>query len=989
VQDADAGNYSVVLSTLGGSVTSSVVSLTVIDAPVITNQPASRTNNAGTTATFTVGYTGTSPGLQWYKNNNVIGGATGATLTLNNVQDADVADYTVVLSNAAGSVTSAPPAHLTVIDAPVITSQPVSLTNNAGTTAIFMVGYTGTSPNLQWYKNSSAITNATSATLTLTNVQDADAANYSVILNNAAGSVTSSVISLIVIDAPVITNQPVSLTNNAGTTAIFMVGYTGTSPSLQWYKGSSAIGGATSATLTLSNVMTADAANYTIALTNAAGSVTSSIVSLMVIDPVIQTNPASLTVKPTSNAVFSVVAAGTPALTYQWKQNGTNAPFATARTATLTVSNASSALNGFLYSVVVSNALGQSVTSSPATLGVAATPITITAQPAALTRLVGQPAIFTVKATGAAPFTGLTYQWSGPAGVIAGATFASYTNSAVTNTDAGNYSVAISNAVATMNSASALLTVNADIVAPAIAIVAPKTKFETNVASFVVTGTAADNARVSQVLVQVGTDAFANATVSNTAPGAATWSATVTLVAGTNTIVAKAVDFTGNSVTSAPVLYFREVASAFTVVTNTSGSGTVIIAPAPASGSNYWVGRTYAFTATPATGSLLSNIVNAATSTTTIYSNATPLKGLKKLAVLAENDNTVTINFVTNRFIAAAGIYNGLISGMTVTKESAGYLTLKATAKLGYSGQLTLDGDIWKLSGSFDVGGASRLTIPRGTVSKPDLTVSLQMGFDTTLGGSVSDSDWSSVLDADQAMFSAVNPATSFAGNYTLVIPGTSGDATQPAGDGYATITVKPTGAVSAAGVLGDNDVFAPVTTTLSADGRWPLFSRQYGNTNGIVIGWVYATNNAANSTLIATNLYWIKEADTRAFYPAGFTNAGFTADGSVVPAGTMLTFANGTNGVASLLDGNLPDIITNRVGITLPANLVTILGTNHASMKFSFTAANGLVTGSFNNAVTGNSAAAVKGVYLPSTNYQYVGGYFLGTNQSGSLLIQ
>jgi hypothetical protein len=93
----------------------------VIYPPVITAQPLSCTNNAGSTATFTVTASGTTPAYQWFKSSLPITGAVSATLTLTNVQDADMAGYTVVLTNVAGSVTSAPPATLTVIDPPVIT----------------------------------------------------------------------------------------------------------------------------------------------------------------------------------------------------------------------------------------------------------------------------------------------------------------------------------------------------------------------------------------------------------------------------------------------------------------------------------------------------------------------------------------------------------------------------------------------------------------------------------------------------------------------------------------------------------------------------------------------------------------------------------------------------------------------------------------------------------------------------------------------------
>jgi hypothetical protein len=112
------GNYMVVVSDVSGSVTSSVVSLTVIAPPVITVQPLNVTTNAGGTATFTLllnNIAGTAPfTFQWYSNNvaltngGAVSGVTTNTLTITNVNASDVASYTVTVTNFAGATTSAP-----------------------------------------------------------------------------------------------------------------------------------------------------------------------------------------------------------------------------------------------------------------------------------------------------------------------------------------------------------------------------------------------------------------------------------------------------------------------------------------------------------------------------------------------------------------------------------------------------------------------------------------------------------------------------------------------------------------------------------------------------------------------------------------------------------------------------------------------------------------------------------------------------------------
>jgi sugar lactone lactonase YvrE len=164
VTAANAGNYQVVVTGSGGSVTSSVVTLIVA---TITNQPASRANVVGTMATFSVGVGGvTSSSYQWLKNGAVmtnggnISGSTAATLILNNVQHADAASYAVVVTNVAGSVTSSP-AMLTVVDWPIIIStQPASQALWAGGHVTFAVGVSGVGPfTYQWQFNNTNLPN--------------------------------------------------------------------------------------------------------------------------------------------------------------------------------------------------------------------------------------------------------------------------------------------------------------------------------------------------------------------------------------------------------------------------------------------------------------------------------------------------------------------------------------------------------------------------------------------------------------------------------------------------------------------------------------------------------------------------------------------------------------------------------------------------------------------------------------------------------------
>ena len=107
VLGSDGGAYSVVVANVYGSVTSQVATLIVFD-PLITGQPASQNRQPGQSVTFSVTATGTPPlGYQWWKDGAPLAEATSSSLTLTNLQAADTGSYTVVVSNAYSSVTSA------------------------------------------------------------------------------------------------------------------------------------------------------------------------------------------------------------------------------------------------------------------------------------------------------------------------------------------------------------------------------------------------------------------------------------------------------------------------------------------------------------------------------------------------------------------------------------------------------------------------------------------------------------------------------------------------------------------------------------------------------------------------------------------------------------------------------------------------------------------------------------------------------------------
>ena len=171
-------------------------------APTITAEPSSVTATLGGSAAFSVIASGTGTlSYQWYKgavgSGSAISGATSASYTISPVAAADAGTYYVIVTNSAGSDTSAA-ATLTVnAVAPGITGQPSSQTVDVGASASFTVVASGTSPlAYQWYKGSSALDAGTAATYSIASAATSHAGSYYVVVSNGAGSATSNTVTL-------------------------------------------------------------------------------------------------------------------------------------------------------------------------------------------------------------------------------------------------------------------------------------------------------------------------------------------------------------------------------------------------------------------------------------------------------------------------------------------------------------------------------------------------------------------------------------------------------------------------------------------------------------------------------------------------------------------------------------------------------------------------------------------------------------------------
>jgi hypothetical protein len=668
---------------------------TGVSALAISTQPASQSVVAGQTAKFSVAATGTGTlTYQWKKGGTAISGATGASYTTPATSSSDNdAQFTVTVTDSNGSVTSNP-ATLTVTasaTAPSITTQPASKTVTAGQTATFSVTATGTATlTYQWKKNGTAISGATSASYTTpaTTASDNNAA-FTVTVTNSVSSATSTAATLTVNVPPTISTQPASKTVTVGQTAAFSVTAAGTGTlTYQWKKNGTAISGATAATYTTPAITGADnGAQFTVTVTDVVSSATSSAATLTVdAPPTISAQPSSQTVNAGQAATFSVSAAGTATLTYQWKKGGTAISGATAASYTTPATAASD--SGAQFTVTVTNSFGNA-TSNAATLTVNVPP-TISAQPASKTVAVGQTATFSVTATGTGT---LTYQWKKNGTAISGATSASYTTPATVASDNGaTFTVTITGASGNVTSNAATLTVNAP---PSIsAQPASKSVLAGQTATFSVT--AAGTATLTYQWNKGGTAISGATAASYTTPATTTADNgaqfTVTITNGSGNITSNSATLTVSAATlllnvGQASLNFSSVnigsSSTLPVTFTNAGNSNVTVSNVAISGAGYTASGVQAgqiitpgqtatlnVTFTPATAALIPGGV-------TVTSNASNSPGTVTLSGTGVQaaSHSVTVSWTASTStVSGYNVYRSSVSGGPYTKMNSGLI---------------------------------------------------------------------------------------------------------------------------------------------------------------------------------------------------------------------------------------------------------------------------------------------------------------------------
>ena len=414
------------------------MALTGTEAPRQVQPPFNVTMSAEGTVLFKAGFLGSPPmAYQWQMNGTNIPGANRDTLLLTNVQFPLSGSYSLIVSNGYG-MTQSSNATLNVLPL-LITMPPTNQLLYVGDSTTLAVAVSGVQPfSYQWYSNNIALPGETNSSLALNSVTTNTSGNYNVVVTNPYGSLPSSyaVITVVPLTAQV---QPASQTIYGGDDATFTVSAQKNGPfTYQWLFNETALPNQTNASLTIPAGTTNQAGNYSVLVANADGAAESQIGVLTVVPITVSASPASQSLYVGDMATFTAGPQKNGPFTYQWKFNGTNLPDQT--NATLVLAGLSTNQTGE-YTVAASNPYGQ-IESSNALLTVTDAAASISSAPSSVFTWVGNTVNLNVSVLGSKP---INYQWSFNGVPIPGATNAGLTLSPVAPSQAGVYSISVSN----------------------------------------------------------------------------------------------------------------------------------------------------------------------------------------------------------------------------------------------------------------------------------------------------------------------------------------------------------------------------------------------------------------------------------------------------------------------------------------------------------------------------------------------------------------
>jgi gliding motility-associated-like protein len=323
---ADAGTYNVVITNSCGVETfSNSVQVTVNESPTVTN-PVSASICEGEGIALSVTATGTNISFQWFRNGNILTGFISATYSDASVSLAEAGNYTVTVTGTCGLPADSQEAVIVVNQGPTFIDNPQGGTFCSGNPITILNVETtgGTNVAYQWIKDGTAIVGATAPNYPINASVVADSGSYFCQVTSDSCDFISSVVAVILVNqGPAIVNQTGSEEICAGEIAEFTVTATGTNLVYQWFKGTTAINGATSNTFSIPNASETDSNFYYCRISSASCLDINTIPVTLVVKPlpiasIIQETPSTICEGESTQVRFS----GTPGVVVIYTING-------------------------------------------------------------------------------------------------------------------------------------------------------------------------------------------------------------------------------------------------------------------------------------------------------------------------------------------------------------------------------------------------------------------------------------------------------------------------------------------------------------------------------------------------------------------------------------------------------------------------------------------------------------------------------------------
>lgn len=379
--------------------------------------------------------------------------------------------------------------------------------------------------------------------------------------------------------------------------------------------------------------------------------------------------------------------------------------------------------------------------------------------------------------------------------------------------------------------------------------------------------------------------------------GPFTWSTSISLVPGVNSIAFSATDLSGNTTTvSRAVSYLQPIPSD----TLTPNDGTIVL---PKGVIN--AGFAYTFTAKPPAGQIVSQWFN----------NNAPIVGQAgaKLTITPQDGDLYTATFVPNFFPAVVGTYPGIFGDgdtalpttLTSFNLENGSATFKIAATGAFSGTVTVGGKALKVKGQFD--GQKNATVVTAALS-------LDLDLDTTTAG-FEKITGTAIYNGGTPLNLESFRATSYTGKglsvsplngkrYSLALQRPAADTTL--GHGFASVAIGKTGVATVSGQLPDGTAFTtavPVVEKGSDKFRLPV-SRQLAKGNTGLLHGELEIDNVTNEIESTANFGWLRASVTKPTLPfASGILKSLSALGSrwILPPNTNLLTGTGQIALFSL----------------------------------------------------------------------------------------